>query len=62
MTPPSAVPAGPVPPAAPVVIQANQIQQPSPGILQRYAPILLIANLFVMVLLLIAVAIVFHHR
>jgi hypothetical protein len=60
MTPPPAVPAGPVPPAAPVVIPANQIQQPSPpGTLQRYVPLLLIANLFVMVLLLVAVVVVF---
>jgi hypothetical protein len=61
VAPQPAVPAAPVLPAAPPANSGNQIQPPS-GNPQRYVPLLLIANLFVMVLLLIAVVVVILHR
>jgi hypothetical protein len=57
-----AVPAAPVLPAAPAALPATQIQSQTPGTLQRYIPLLLIANLFVLVLILIAVIVALLHR
>jgi hypothetical protein len=55
-------PAVPVLPAAHAATPGNPGQPELPGNLQRYVPLLLIANLFVMILLLIAVAVVLLHH
>jgi hypothetical protein len=62
VAPPAVVPAAPALPAAPAAGPGNRIQPEPPGNLQRYVPLLLIVNLFVMVLLLIAVVVLLLHR
>jgi hypothetical protein len=62
LTPPPAVRAVPISPVVPAALPAPQIQPEPRGNLQRYVPLLLMANLFVMVLILIAVVVVLSHR
>lgn len=62
VAPPSAAVAAPALPAGAAAIPAPQLKPQPPGKLQQYLPLLLIANLFVMLLILIAVLIVLLRR